>query len=63
MYASGSALFAYKTKTILSERNTILFEPVYEISYNVVCVTSKGSDQPAHTCSLIRAFACCLNFL
>ena len=24
---------------------------------NVVCATSKASDQPAHTCSLIRAFA------
>ena len=33
------------------------FEPVHEISNNVVCATSKGSDQPAHTRSLIRAFA------
>ena len=33
------------------------FEPVYEISNNVVCATSKASDQPAHTRSLIRAFA------
>ena len=33
------------------------FEPRHEISNNVVCATSKGSDQPAHTCSLIRAFA------
>ena len=33
------------------------FEPRHEISYNVVCATSKGSDQPAHTRSLIRAFA------
>ena len=24
---------------------------------NVVCATSKASDQPAHTCCLIRAFA------
>ena len=31
------------------------------ISNNVVCATSKGSDQPAHTLSLIRAFACRLN--
>ena len=31
--------------------------PVHEISNNVVCATSKGSDQPAHTRSLIRAFA------
>ena len=32
-------------------------EPVHEISNNVVCVTSKASDQPAHMHSLIRAFA------
>ena len=31
--------------------------PVHEISSNVVCVTSKASDQPAHTRSLITAFA------
>ena len=30
---------------------------------NVVCATSKGSDQPAHTRSLIRAFASSLNIL
>ena len=38
-------------------------EPVHEISNNVVCVTSKASDQPAHTRSLIRAFASRLNIL
>ena len=32
-------------------------EPVHEISNNVVCATSKDSDQPAHTRRLIRAFA------
>ena len=32
-----------------------------EISNNVVCTTSKGSDQPVHTRSLIRAFASRLN--
>ena len=32
-------------------------EPVHEISNNVVCATSEASDQPAHMCSLIRAFA------
>ena len=32
-------------------------EPVHEIANNMVCVTSKVSDQPAHTRSLIRAFA------
>ena len=40
-----------------------LNEPVHEISNNVVCATSKASDQPAHTRSLIRAFACRLNIL
>ena len=34
----------------------IIIEPVHEISNNVICATSKASDQPAHTCSLIRAF-------
>ena len=33
------------------------------ISNNVVCTISKGSDQPAHTHSLIRAFASRLNIL
>ena len=32
-------------------------EPGHEISNNVLCATSKASDQPAHTRSLIRAFA------
>ena len=40
-----------------------IFEPWHEISNNVVCATSKASDQPAHTCSLIRAFASRSNIL
>ena len=36
---------------------TSIFEPVHEISNNMVCATSKASDQPAHTRSLIRANA------
>ena len=32
-------------------------EPQHQISNNVVCATSKASDQPAHTRSLVRAFA------
>ena len=44
-----------------SER--FLNEPVHEISNNVVCVTSKASDQPANTRSLIKAFACRLSIL
>ena len=39
------------------------FEPRHEISNNVVCAISKASDQPAHTSSLIRAFASRLNIL
>ena len=38
-------------------------EPQHEISNNVVCVTSKATDQPGHTCSLIRAYASHLNIL
>ena len=38
-------------------------EPVHEISNNVVCETSKASDQAAHTRSLIRAFASRLSIL
>ena len=33
------------------------------ISNNVVCATSKASDQPAHMHSLIRTFASHLNVL
>ena len=40
-----------------------LIEPRYEISNHVVSATSKGSDQPAHMRSLVRAFACRLNIL
>ena len=41
----------------------LVFEPVHEISNNVVCATSNASDQPAHTRSLIRAFASRLSIL
>ena len=41
----------------------IIIEPVHEISNNVVCATSKASDQPAHMRSLIRAFASRLSIL
>ena len=39
------------------------FEPCHEISNNVVWATIKGSDQPAHTRRLIRAFASSSNIL
>ena len=38
-------------------------EPVHEISNIVLCASSKASDQPAHTRSLIRAFASRLSIL
>ena len=38
-------------------------EAVHEISNNKVCATSKASDQPAHTRSLIRDFASRLSIL
>ena len=41
----------------------IIIEPRREISNNVLCATSKASDQPAHMRSLIRAFASHLNIL
>ena len=40
-----------------------IFEPRHEISNNVVCETSKNSDQPAHSRSLIRAFSSRLKIL
>ena len=39
------------------------YEPLHEISKNVACATSKASDQPAYTRSLIRAFASRLSIL
>ena len=41
----------------------LIYEPRHEISNNLVCETSKASDQPAHMSSLIRAFAGRLNIL
>ena len=51
------------TKCMEKGRVSLQNEPGNEISNNVVCETRKGSDQPAHTRSLIRAFACHLNNL
>ena len=57
----------FRTKIFLSrgwERSAAKsFEPVHEISNNVVCATSKALDQPAYMLSQIRAFACRLNIL
>ena len=46
---------------VVGYRNNIINDSVHEISNNVACATSKASDQPAQTRSLIRAFARRLN--
>ena len=54
------------TSLIISSSDWIVksqYEPQHKISNNMVCATSKGSDQPAHMRSLIRAFASHLNIL
>ena len=48
---------------MLEHATRTVYEPQRENSNNVVCATSKASDQPAHTRSLIRAFASRLNIL
>ena len=40
-----------------------VIEQRHKISNSVVCATSKGSDQPAHMCRLIRVYASRLNIL
>ena len=47
----------------LRRTNNYIIEPWHEISNNEICATSKGSDQTAHTRSLIRAFASRLSIL
>ena len=44
--------------TNVQELAEAVIEPQHEISNNVVCATSKGSDQPVHTRSLIRESLC-----
>ena len=52
----------YLNETVLLNTHNII-EPRHEILNNVVCATSKASDQLAHMRRLIRAFASCLNIL
>ena len=53
----------YVVLSCLSIRVFRVNEPRHEISNNVVCATSKASDQPAQSRSLIRVFASRLNIL
>ena len=47
----------------LEKKGVSVYEPQHVITNSVVCATSKGSDQPAHTRRLIRAFGSRLNIL
>ena len=53
--------FIRKCNFVLIYSRNAFFVPIngpkYEISNNVVCGSTKGLDQSAHLCSLIRAFA------
>ena len=60
---NGLLLLIWVGKPIRLEYLKTLYEPRHEMSNNVVCATSKASDQPADTRSLIRAFASRLNIL
>ena len=48
---------------VIKVKTQLQYEPVHDISNNMVCATRIASDQPVHTRSLIRAFACRLNIL
>ena len=56
-------LFNVKSLIKLVQEDGNKIEPVHEISNNVVCASSKVSDQPAQTRSLTRAFASRLSIL
>ena len=60
MYTNVNKQLSYSLSFVHCRLN-VTFEPRHEISNNVVCVTSKGSDQPAHMRSLIRPIASRLN--
>ena len=53
----------HNTELILGDEGYWIGGREHETSNNVVCATSKDSDQPAHTRSLIRAFASRLSIL
>ena len=48
-------VMGHGTMTRVHHKSEDLNEQGHEISNNVVCATSKASDQPAHICSRIRA--------
>ena len=63
LFQMENTAIKYHRPTEQMLKNTKFNEPWHGISNNVVCATSKASDQPAHTRSLIRAFASRLHIL
>ena len=57
------SIFSHVISIKLNVEKETVFEAQHEIPNNVVCATSKVSDQPARLRSLIRAFASLLNIL
>ena len=55
--------FSLPLLTKALDHNTQTYELRHEIYDKVVCATSKASEQPVHTRSLIRAFASRLNII
>ena len=53
----SNILLCWKSHETFYFNEMLRNEPRHEISNNVICATSKASDQPAHARSLIRAFA------
>ena len=62
-YASITKLYGICKTLMFYLFLDISYEPWHGNSNNVVCATSKASDQPVHTDGLIRALASCLNIL
>ena len=63
VYLTRLTAQSHTTRRKLPKAGIVNIPPYKMISNNVVCATSKVSDQPAHTRSLIRAFASRMNNL
>ena len=63
LYSGATGLKCCPSSSEGSEGYACSNEPQHGISNNVVCATSKGSDQPAHMRSLISVFASRLNIM
>ena len=61
LYILNLIQVAYALDERVTSEMQRLSEPRHEISNNVVCATSKASDQPARMHRLIRAFDSHLN--